>query len=107
MRCQVSGHSIKLIWLLAAKLIIVCNNCPPIRKSEIEYYAMLSKTTVHHYTGSKFTYQSCLGCSGTCTWSCFLGINLSFDDVSPYHVVFNSWQRQELKLALTFTCDDD
>ncbi len=37
----------------AAKLIIICNNCPPIRKSEIEYYAMLSKTGVHHYTGSE------------------------------------------------------
>jgi hypothetical protein len=37
----------------AAKLILISNNCPPIRKTEIEYYAMLSKTTVHHYGGSK------------------------------------------------------
>jgi large subunit ribosomal protein L30e len=35
-----------------AKLILVANNCPPLRKSEIEYYAMLSKTTVHHFSGS-------------------------------------------------------
>eukprot|EP00753_Platysulcus_tardus_P014224 PLAT4231.1.p2 GENE.PLAT4231.1~~PLAT4231.1.p2 ORF type:complete len:111 (+),score=28.64 PLAT4231.1:74-406(+) len=35
-----------------AKIIIVSNNCPPLRKSEIEYYAMLSKTGVHHYSGS-------------------------------------------------------
>ncbi|KAL2651847.1 hypothetical protein R1flu_019975 [Riccia fluitans] len=35
------------------KLIIIANNCPPLRKSEIEYYAMLSKTGVHHYSGSK------------------------------------------------------
>ncbi|KAK9812722.1 hypothetical protein WJX72_002629 [[Myrmecia] bisecta] len=35
-----------------AKLVIISNNCPPIRKSEIEYYAMLSKTGVHHYTGN-------------------------------------------------------
>lgn len=40
----------------AAKLIIISNNCPPIRKSEIEYYAMLSKTGVHHYTGSAFPF---------------------------------------------------
>jgi ribosomal protein L30E len=39
---------------LAAKLIIVSNNCPAVRKSEIEYYAMLSKTGVHHYSGSEF-----------------------------------------------------
>ena len=39
--------------LLAAKLVIISNNTPPIKKSEIEYYAMLSKTGVHHYTGSE------------------------------------------------------
>ena len=37
-----------------SKLIIVSGNCPAIRKSELEYYAMLSKTGVHHYGGSKF-----------------------------------------------------
>lgn len=35
-----------------AKLILVANNCSPLRKSEIEYYAMLTKTTVHHYQGN-------------------------------------------------------
>ncbi|KAL6296958.1 hypothetical protein ACE6H2_005100 [Prunus campanulata] len=34
------------------KLIIISNNCPPLRKSEIEYYAMLAKVGVHHYNGS-------------------------------------------------------
>ena len=33
-------------------MIILSNNCPSIRKSEIEYYAMLSKTGVHHYGGN-------------------------------------------------------
>ncbi|KAJ9566692.1 hypothetical protein OSB04_002658 [Centaurea solstitialis] len=31
------------------KLIIISNNCPPLRKSEIEYYAMI--VGVHHYNG--------------------------------------------------------
>ena len=35
-----------------AKLILIANNVPPLRKSEIEYYAMLAKTGVHHYTGN-------------------------------------------------------
>ena len=35
-----------------SKLVILANNCPPLRKSEIEYYAMLSKVTVHHFTGN-------------------------------------------------------
>ncbi|KZV36607.1 hypothetical protein F511_42090 [Dorcoceras hygrometricum] len=34
------------------KLVIISNNCPPLRKSEIEYYAMLSKVIVHHYNGT-------------------------------------------------------
>lgn len=39
--------------LFSGKLIIISNNCPPLRKSEIEYYAMLAKVGVHHYNGSK------------------------------------------------------
>ncbi|KAG8045206.1 hypothetical protein GUJ93_ZPchr0008g11697 [Zizania palustris] len=35
-----------------AKLVIISNNCPPLRKSEIEYYAMLAKVTVHHFHGN-------------------------------------------------------
>ncbi|KAJ8646471.1 hypothetical protein MRB53_008219 [Persea americana] len=34
------------------KLIIIANNCPPLRKSEIEYYAMLAKVGVHHFNGN-------------------------------------------------------
>jgi len=34
------------------KLVIISANCPPLRKSEIEYYAMLAKAGVHHYTGN-------------------------------------------------------
>ena len=33
--------------------MLISSNCPPLRKSEIEYYAMLAKTGVHHYTGSE------------------------------------------------------
>ncbi len=33
------------------KLLLICNNCPPLRRSELEYIAMLAKTQVHHYTG--------------------------------------------------------
>jgi len=32
--------------------VLIGNNCPPVRKSELEYYAMLSKTGVHHYAGN-------------------------------------------------------
>merc|ERR1712134_129623 len=35
-----------------AKLVLISSNCPPLRKSELEYYSMLSKANVHHYTGT-------------------------------------------------------
>ena len=36
----------------AAKLVLISSNCPPLRKSELEYYAMLAKgTSIHHYSG--------------------------------------------------------
>ena len=35
-----------------AKLVIIAGNTPPLRKSELEYYAMLSKTNVHHFAGN-------------------------------------------------------
>ena len=35
-----------------SKLVLISNNCPALRKSEIEYYAMLAKDGVHHYAGS-------------------------------------------------------
>merc|ERR1712130_392123 len=35
-----------------SKLVTIANNTPPLRKSEIEYYAMLAKTGVHHYAGN-------------------------------------------------------
>ena len=43
------------IWRLfcyLAKLVLIAGNCPPLRKSELEYYALLSKTHVHHYEGA-------------------------------------------------------
>lgn len=35
-----------------AKIVIVAANTPPLRKSEIEYYCMLSKTHLHHFQGT-------------------------------------------------------
>merc|ERR1711865_1296852 len=35
-----------------SKLIIIASNCPALRKSEIEYYAMLAKTGVYHFPGN-------------------------------------------------------
>ena len=44
-----------------SKLVVICNNTPPLRKSEIEYYAMLSKTGVHHYAGNNIDLGTACG----------------------------------------------
>ncbi|KAL2071860.1 hypothetical protein VTL71DRAFT_13095 [Oculimacula yallundae] len=43
-----------------AKLVIIAGNTPPLRKSELEYYAMLSKTNVHHFGGNNVRSYSSL-----------------------------------------------
>ena len=43
--------SIKALRKSKAKMILIASNCPQLRKSEVEYLAMLAKVTVHHYTG--------------------------------------------------------
>ncbi|KAJ1834867.1 60S ribosomal protein L30 [Coemansia sp. RSA 2706] len=44
-----------------AKLVIISGNTPPLRKSEIEYYAMLAKTSVHHYNGNNIELGTACG----------------------------------------------
>merc|ERR1712080_495708 len=44
-----------------SKLVIIANNTPPLRKSEIEYYAMLAKTGAHHYTGNNIELGTACG----------------------------------------------
>ncbi|XP_004626427.1 60S ribosomal protein L30-like [Octodon degus] len=45
-------QTLKLIRQGKAKLVILANNCPALRKSEIQCYAMLAKTGVHHCSGN-------------------------------------------------------
>lgn len=43
-------QTLKLIRQGKAKLVILSNNCPALRKSKIEYYENLASTGVHHYS---------------------------------------------------------
>jgi len=47
--------------LMIAKLVLIAGNCPPLRKSELEYYAMLSKTAVHHFAGTNVALGTAAG----------------------------------------------
>ncbi|CAM43245.1 60S ribosomal protein L30 [Leishmania braziliensis MHOM/BR/75/M2904] len=44
-----------------SKLVVISNNCPPIRRAEIEYYCTLSKTPIHHYSGNNLDLGSACG----------------------------------------------
>ena len=41
--------------------MLIAGNCPPLRKSELEYYAMLSKTSVHHFAGTNVALGTAAG----------------------------------------------
>ncbi|KAF2173967.1 hypothetical protein M409DRAFT_35316 [Zasmidium cellare ATCC 36951] len=44
-----------------AKLVIIAGNTPPLRKSELEYYSMLAKTAVHHFSGNNIELGTACG----------------------------------------------
>ena len=43
--------SVKALRKGKAKMVLISSNCPHLRKSEVEYMAMLAKSPVHHYAG--------------------------------------------------------
>ncbi|KAI1326139.1 cytosolic large ribosomal subunit protein L30 [Xylariaceae sp. FL0255] len=57
------GHkqSLKSVRSGKAKLILLAGNTPPIRKSEMEYYAMLGKVPVHHFQGDNIQLGTACG----------------------------------------------
>ena len=72
-----------------AKLIIIAKNCPALMRSEIEYYAMLAKTDVHHYNGfyscsflALFRFHVSFLQAPTSTWEPLV-VNISACHASP------------------------
>eukprot|EP00930_Biecheleria_cincta_P058036 TRINITY_DN4389_c0_g2_i1.p1 TRINITY_DN4389_c0_g2~~TRINITY_DN4389_c0_g2_i1.p1 ORF type:complete len:134 (+),score=21.81 TRINITY_DN4389_c0_g2_i1:61-402(+) len=53
--------SLKTLRQGKSKLILIANNCPALRKSEVEYYAMLAKTGVHHFHGDNNELRTACG----------------------------------------------
>ena len=53
--------AIKALRQGQSKLILIANNCPAIRRTELEYYAMLSKSQVHHFDGNNIELGTACG----------------------------------------------
>ncbi|XP_032474939.1 60S ribosomal protein L30-like [Phocoena sinus] len=54
-------QTLKMIRQGKVKLVSLANDCPALRKSEIEYYAMLAKTGVHHHTSNNIDLGTACG----------------------------------------------
>merc|ERR1712166_1058735 len=54
-------NTIKALRSGQSKLILISNNCPAIRKTELEYYAMLAKSDVHNFEGNNVELGTALG----------------------------------------------
>uniref|UniRef100_G3WB79 Large ribosomal subunit protein eL30 n=1 Tax=Sarcophilus harrisii TaxID=9305 RepID=G3WB79_SARHA len=54
-------QTLKMIGQGKAKLVILVNNCPVLRKSETEYYAILAKIGIHHYSGNNIELGTACG----------------------------------------------
>ncbi|CAG5122686.1 unnamed protein product [Candidula unifasciata] len=82
-------QTLKTLRAGKAKLVIIANNTPPLRKSEIEYYAMLAKIgVVHHYTGNNIEL-------GTACGKCFRCCALSITDPGDSDIIRSMPQEQQ------------
>ncbi|XP_055247590.1 large ribosomal subunit protein eL30-like [Gorilla gorilla gorilla] len=54
-------QTLKMIRQGTAKMVILAYNCPALWKSEVEYYAMLAKIGVHHYSGNNIELSTACG----------------------------------------------
>jgi len=59
--CLGYKQTLKTLRQGRSKLVIIANNTPPLVRSEVEYYAMLCKAGVHHYTGSNIELGTACG----------------------------------------------
>ncbi|EGD78664.1 ribosomal protein L30 [Salpingoeca rosetta] len=51
----------KMLRLGKAQLVIIASNAPALRKSELEYYALLSKSLVEHFKGDNIELGTAVG----------------------------------------------
>ncbi|RXM31644.1 60S ribosomal protein L30 [Acipenser ruthenus] len=79
-------QTLKMIRQGKAKLVILANNTPALRKSEIEYYAMLAKTGVHHYSGNNIEL-------GTACGKYFRVCTLAIIDPGKFVILYNGSSR--------------
>jgi large subunit ribosomal protein L30e len=43
------------------KMVLISSNCPKLRKTELEYYCVLSKAAIYNYSGTNLEMGSAIG----------------------------------------------
>ena len=61
------NSTIKVLSGGSCKLIIISDNCPPVRRLELEYYAMLVKCPIHHFPGNNKELGAACGKNFSCS----------------------------------------
>ncbi|XP_055386970.1 60S ribosomal protein L30 [Condylostylus longicornis] len=59
--CLGYKQTLKALRQGKVKLVLIASNSPSLRKSEIEYYAMLAKSDVQHYSGTNIELGTACG----------------------------------------------
>jgi len=72
-----------------ARLIILANNCPTIRKAEIEYYAVLAKARVVFYPGNNNSLGTACGKYHRCSTMAI--IDAGDSDILTEWFVYTHW----------------
>ena len=54
-------NALKALRSGQSKLVLISSNCPAIRRTELEYYAVLAKSDVHAYDGNNVELGTAIG----------------------------------------------
>ncbi|KAL0778042.1 hypothetical protein CaCOL14_005695 [Colletotrichum acutatum] len=97
-------ETLKTLRTGKAKLVLIAGNTPPLRKSELEYYAMLSKVPVHHFGGTNVSSSRIEG-SRHCLAPCLLLLPISKTSsllVNPAKKSLRLWRVNKANLLPLF-----
>jgi len=59
--CLGLSQTLKSLRRGKSQLVLIANNCPPLMRSQVEYYAHLAGVGVHHYKGSNIELGTACG----------------------------------------------
>ena len=59
--CLGLSQTLKMLRRGKSQLVLLASNCPPLMRSQVEYYAHLAGVGVHHYKGTNIELGTACG----------------------------------------------